>query len=182
LHEIRIDHVTTIKEIEMSTPSITEARAQLANAEAAERAERHQKLVSQLAAVREELRVKGAELEQMQQKILQSQADDENVYHSILVVLDAIGTSSANRPAVADYLAADPEVVAWQQKHDALVAEHARLLSERRALYPVELLRSEGLQLRDRVQSLIYAEQNLLNALDGSVGRGFVGGVVAPGT
>jgi hypothetical protein len=160
----------------MSTQSVVEARALLAAAEAAQRDAHRAELIEQLRKVRAALLSESHNLEQMSQKVMKAQADLDNTRNQILVVVEAIGISAQQRPAIVEYLPGDPEAVAWSSKHSALEQEHARLLAVRRALPDVERMRIDGVNLAKRVQELMYAESSLLHQLDGSLAQWPVGG------
>ena len=96
------------------------------------------------------------------------------------MTLEAIALREAQKPAGADYLPADPDVVAWSEGCATLRARLERLRLKRVALPNLELLRIEGVTLAQRVQALQFSESNILNALEGTLAQSSVGGVFAP--
>ena len=161
----------------MNTTSVAHARAQLAQAETAQAAERRAQLIDQLKTTRSELRSKTRELEKLKAKILKSQSALDNCREEIVRHSDALAMVQAQRPDVAAYLPDDPESVEWRKKCIAL-EDALEVWQARRATLPnVELLRIEGVALAQRVQQLMYAESNTLRELDPQERTGGVFGV-----
>ena len=164
----------------MSALSVVEARAQLDAAEAAEKKVRRSKLTAELAAVRAELRTKRKAFAKLSKEVMEGQANLDNVRGNIIAVSDALSRLQTVKPACADVLPDDPESKEWQENCAVLNARLDKLRAERQSLPSVELLRNEGVQLRERIQQLEFAESNLLNELSGTLAQNRVGGVLAP--
>jgi hypothetical protein len=165
----------------MSTPiSVTLARVALAEAEVTARAQRRAELIERLSKVRGELHTKSTELELKSRRVFEGQAALENVRGQLMAVLDTLGELEGAKPAVANYLPQDPATIQWQQKHDALVAEHSRLLAVRHGQPDVEVMRFDAVNLIKEVQQLMWSEAEILSQLDGSLARWPSGGVFAP--
>lgn len=160
--------------------SVAHARAQLAEAETAQAKERHAQLVAQLALTRKTLRTEQRELEKLKRKIFKGQADLDNCRAEINSYSDALAMIQAQKPAVADHLPSDPDVVEWRNKCERLEDALEILRARRVALPNVELLRIEGVNLAKHVQELLFAETSILGQLDGSIAQSRVGGVFAP--
>jgi septal ring factor EnvC (AmiA/AmiB activator) len=160
----------------MTTLSVIEARAQLAQAEADARKERRAALTKQLAELRAELRTKRKTFDKLARRIMQGQADLDNVRGSILAVSDVLSRLLTVKPACADLLPDDPESKEWLENCAVLNVRLDRLRAERQSLPNVELLRNEGVQLRERIQQLEYAESNIVNELEGTLAQDHVGG------
>ncbi|HEV2484117.1 MAG TPA: hypothetical protein VGT08_01180 [Terracidiphilus sp.] len=164
----------------MNTPAVAHARAQLTEAEAVAAKERRAQLVAQLRSTRSELRTETRKLEKLKQTIFTGQAALENVLREQQMYLNALGMNAQRKPSCAELIPADPEVVEWRMRETDLETNLARLRARRAQLPNLELLRVEGVQLAQHVQQLMYAENNLINELDGGVGVVPVGGVFAP--
>jgi septal ring factor EnvC (AmiA/AmiB activator) len=160
----------------MTTVSVIEARAQLAQAEADARKERRAALTKQLAEVRAELRTKRKTFNKLSKEVMEGQADLDNVRGSILAVSDALSRLQTAKPACADLLPDDPESKEWRENCAVLSARLDKLRAERQSLPNVELLRNQGVQLRERIQQLAYAESNIVNELEGTLAQNRVGG------
>jgi len=145
------------------------------SAAVAEAEERRAELTQQLASVRAELRVKQPELARLKVVVLNQQAAEDNLRRKILSRRDTINTLHAERPAVADVLPDDPDVLNWRAAVEAREAEVLALQDELRAMPNINLLRTEGVELTQRIQALQHAEVNLLNALS-AVPKKFWGG------
>ena len=164
----------------MTTASVAQAQAMLARAEEAQRAERRAQLVAQLKTTRSELRTQQSELEKLRRQVFKGQADLDNVLREQQMYLNALAVNAQRKPACAEVLPDDPEVMAWRMRETDLEANLARLRAQRAALPNLELLRAEGVMLAHQVQALQHAESNLQNALDGSLATRPSGGVFAP--
>ena len=164
----------------MTTAAVAQAQAALARAEELQRAERRAQLVAQLKSTRSELRTKNRELEKLRRQVFSGQNDLENIQRGQQMYLNALAVNAQRKPACAEVLPDDPEVVAWRMRENDLEANLAQLRAQRAALPNLELLRAEGVTLAQQVQALQHAESNLQNALDGSLATRPAGGVFAP--
>ena len=165
----------------MSTSfAVAQARATLADAESAQREERRKQLITKLAETREALRLESAALDKMRADVLALQAIYDGNRRSLELLDDLLGLHQQARPAVAEYLPADPQVVAWSSKERDLRAERARVLNQRLGLPNLALMRLDGAQLAKRVQELMFGEGAILNELEGMAGQFPPGGVFAP--
>ncbi len=164
----------------MTTAAVAQAQAALAQAEESQRAERHTQLVAQLKTTRSALRTKTRELEKLRRTVFNGQADLDKVQREQQMYLNALAANAQRKPACAEVLPDDPEVMAWRMRETDLEANLARLRARRAALPNLELTRAEGMALAQNVQALQHAESNLQNALDGSLATRPSGGVFAP--
>ncbi len=166
----------------MSTQSLTveQARTALADAEAAQREERRAELTTRLASVRAELRAERESFSKLERQVHNAQVDLNNVRSAILATSDALSRVQAAKPEIADHLPDDPEVVQWTRHCEQYEARLKELQAQRRALPNVERMRFDGVQLRDRIQQLEFAERDLLNQLNNALASTRVGGVFAP--
>jgi predicted nucleic acid-binding Zn-ribbon protein len=164
----------------MTTASVAQAQAMLAQAEEAQRAERRAQLVAQLKTTRSELRTQQQALENLKRQVFKGQAALDNILREQQMYLNALGANAQRKPACAEMLPDDPDVVAWRMRETDLEANLARLREQRAALPNLELLRGDGVLLAHQVQALQYAESNILNTLTGSLATKPEGGVFAP--
>lgn len=164
----------------MSTLSIAEARAALSQAEAAQAKERRTALAADLAAVRSELRTARKTFDKLSKEVMEGQANLDNVRGNIIAVSDALSRLQTVKPACADLLPDDEEVVEWRTHCATLETRLEQLRAKRLALPNTEALRIDGVNLRQRIQQLEFAENNLLNELSGTLAQNRVGGVLAP--
>jgi len=160
--------------------SVVAARVALAQAEVRAADERRAALTKQLGEVRAELKTARKTFDKLAKQVMAGQAKLDAIHSNQMFTMDALGRLQSVKPAAADFLPGDPEAVEW--------ADNCRILSERleklkreKLTLPMEALRLEGVQLRDRIQQLAYAESTLLNDLHGAVAAERVGGVFAPG-
>jgi hypothetical protein len=149
---------------------VEEARAQLARAEEAVNAERRTELIGKLAAVRAEIREGRARYGKLRLKIHAQRQDRGNAQEKINSVLRELADSEAARPAVADFLPEDPDVVRWRKHHEALQAKRIRLIGQRDALPDpdsngdvTEAAAYEGPQ--GKIAALEFSEANILRML-----------------
>ncbi len=159
-----------------SVVKVAKAKAVIAQAEAAHVKEERARLTAQLKQVRASLRVKRPALERLQRQVFSGQADLDNLRRAQNVTIEALARLEAARPECADYLPDNAEVTSWSTDVATLKARVERLKLERMALPNIELLRRQGVELAQEVQSLLYAESSLLSVLGGYTARGRVGG------
>jgi septal ring factor EnvC (AmiA/AmiB activator) len=162
----------------MST--VTEARLALQRAEEAQAAKQRAAQIEELASIRAELAEKRGEFAALEKRVKDAQATLDNIERERNVYADALGQLESLKPPIFDVLPADPESVAWARKRDTLQARIDELRTLRAALGSVDGLRFTAVQLRERIAALEFGESNLLRVLNGEVGRGRVGGVLAP--
>lgn len=146
--------------------AIAEAELVLARAKAVQAEQRRNELTENLRLVREELRVKQPELARLKVVVLNQQAAEDNLRRKILNRQDTVSSLHADRPAVADVLPDDPDVVRWCAALEAREEEVRALQAELSAMPNLLQLRTEGVVLTQRVQVLEHAHVNLLNALN----------------
>ena len=147
--------------------SVIEARAALERAEAAEKAERRDKLTDQLAEVHN-ARVK-AEREYLEiaGRIKRERELRTQYRFQISHVDNLLAQHAKLRPAVADYLPSDKDVFVWTMRQGRLEHDRAKLVELLRNVpetSTIEAIRYEG--VTGIITTLQMAENNLLNALD----------------
>jgi uncharacterized protein YoxC len=163
----------------MTTTAVTQARAALAQAEQVAAAEHRVQLVERLRTIREELLPKREQLEPLAQTIRELQAKVDGVRQKIDEVTQAMAALDDRRPLAADYLGSDSETSGYFRQRKILGGELDRLIALRGSLPNLAEMRWRGVQLRQRVEELQYAESCVLNELAGDIGvpAGTVSGV-----
>jgi chromosome segregation ATPase len=168
---------------EILTPE--QAQARLAEAErvieedaAEKKRQRRERLIAQLAQTRTELRQIRQEFAGGKAQFHSEEDDRARAQLKVTRAHNAMNARWADRPACADYLPADPDVIRWRESYEALDRKFGDLVEARDALPDPERLRNPLLQLNATIQRLEYAEQNLLQSLQGTLGQvRFAGGV-----
>ncbi|MGP8270968.1 MAG: hypothetical protein ACLQLH_12925 [Terracidiphilus sp.] len=141
---------------------------------------RRSKLLDQLRAVRAELRTARPAFAVIAAKVMGLRADGENLSRAISTRQERISELHASKPACADYLPSDPDVVEWRAALAATEVEIEHLRSVAESLPNLYQLQLQGVELQQRISSLEYGETNLLNALSGVSGKAW-GGKLAIG-
>lgn len=133
-------------------------------------------LKEQLADTRQKLRLARAEHSRLAAQIIAQQDARLDAHKKILDLLEKIGDHSHSRPACADFLPFDPEVVAWEQHHAKLVAARERVTAE----MPAEPDRRRASLLQNDIVQLQFAEGHCIEKLRGGLGKIPSGGIFAP--
>ena len=158
--------------------AVIQAKAALDRATDAQRKEQRASWAKQLTDNRAQLRSARHTYIQLSQQI---KAEDElrrqiqNRLNHVLVVLDE---HWRQRPAVADFLTTDPEVVKWTGDHALLEGERNKLIEQRDQVprtNKLEAIEYEG--PNGRIAMLERVEANLIDALNGSIGKLVEGGI-----
>jgi hypothetical protein len=161
--------------------ALERAQQELERTRAKVNEEHRAQLVEQLRQVREELRTTRARHQQLTARIHIEREDIWNKQAQITHALDLLGDSHRARPAAADYLPDDVEVVVWRKAHDDLQAKYDQLVRERSKLPDPEQTIIQSNNDAMLIQRLAFSEANLLRALSGQGGivriEGSVSGV-----
>jgi chromosome segregation ATPase len=150
---------------------VAEAQVQLASALEAQRRHRRGELVQQLADARKQLREANATYKRLALQVKTEREQRAFIQSKLDQIFAAIDDSWSQRPAVATYLPNDPDVVAWQQQYSALKAERDKLIAERNAILPSDVMaavRYEG--PTGIVARLQHLEASLLEQVERQVG------------
>jgi DNA repair exonuclease SbcCD ATPase subunit len=150
----------------MSTQSIAQARTALAEAESAQREERRAQLITQLATTRAELRTARESFEKLCKQVEQGQSDLDSLRSERMSTTDVLSRWQQAKPSCVDLLPNEPESIAWRTNCAALEKQLEKLRAQRGALPNVEAMRFEGVQLREKIRQLVYAESSLLKTLN----------------
>jgi len=163
--------------------SVSEARANLQRAEEDEKQRRRAKLIEQLAEVHAARLKAEADYLKLPHKIKAEREARARIQSKINQAVERLSESQNRIPKFTPYLPDSPEVVAWRANHQALLAAHAKLIEQANRSQPtniVEAVYFEG--PTGKIQTLIYAENNLLAALDPESKRKWMeGGIYAVG-
>jgi hypothetical protein len=162
----------------MQTTTTARERLELAQQEldqaqeVADNERRHQ-LVTQLGEVRAELRQARARHQELMARSHKEREARDNAQAKVAQVLEQLAESERTRPAVADYLPEDVEVVAWREIHEALEAKRGRLIAQRDKLPDPDLALIEANRYAGpfgMIATLEFAESNILRQLEGQGG------------
>ena len=164
----------------MSTPSVIAARLLIQQAEESQRAVRRAQLIEQLKVIRADIRTYQREFEKLKRQIDKGQTDLDNCRAEIVRHSDALSSTLLQKPAVADHLPLDDDVVDWRSRCETLERGLQILRARRVALPNVELLRIEGVNLAQRIQALQFSANALINTLNGTIAQSPVGGIFSP--
>ncbi|MGA9670399.1 MAG: hypothetical protein WBQ94_14395 [Terracidiphilus sp.] len=151
--------------------AVLDAEATIAAAKAEQVKTRRGELVAQLREVRAELRVLLPELAQMKRDILDGQSIRDNMLRALSNRQDRVNDLYAEKPATADYLPDDPDVIRWRAALKKAEEAVVTLRGQIRAQPDIERLRIQGVELQQRVQAFRYREANTLSALDALKGH-----------
>jgi hypothetical protein len=174
----------------MTDVVVSEAQAELQRAQQeldraqqqADRARRTQ-LVAELAEVRAKLRKARTEHDALVARIHPARERLNNQNGRIMTAMEQIADSEKERPACADYLPDDPEVVAWRKQHAALKVRADNLILERNRMPDPNDITSEANRYEGPaglIVVLMYTEQNLMRMLEGRSGMVRLEGGVFP--
>lgn len=147
--------------------------------------EERRKTITRLRSVRAELKDMRKQFDELTAEIARADAELERWRRHNDVILTQLADCERRKPLVADFLPDDPEVIAWRSQYDALRAAHAEHLALRLQMLNPEVPRQTAFDLREKLIAAAFAEQNLVNALNGtlpSLASGPHGGVFAPGS
>ena len=154
----------------INTATLAEARAIIAAAEAEEIARQVAKLTDQLTDIRSELRRRRRRLSELAPRLGEHSRAANEARQLVMLATRKVGVSEQARPAAADWLAGDQEVINWQVEHTKLVAELDRLSADLQRLALPHPDEAEALRLNgmgpDSVQHAEWVEQNILAQLD----------------
>jgi DNA repair exonuclease SbcCD ATPase subunit len=164
----------------MTDVVVSDAQAELARAQQeldraqqqADRA-RHIQLTAELARVRSELRQAREDHDALAARIHPARERLNNQNGRIHTAMEQIAGSEKARPACADWLPDDPEVVAWTKQHAALKVKADRLILERNKMPDPNDITSEANRYEGPaglIVVLMYTEQNLMRMLEGCSG------------
>lgn len=149
---------------------VFQAQAALDAAKQRQQEEQRQHDTDKLANIRSDKREKRAELHKIEGSHKRNSERLAHVQNKLNQVLLKIDQSWRDRPAVADIpLLHDPEVIAWKRDHKRLEDERDKLIEQRNSVPQVDLL--AAVRLAEEIRRLEYAEQNLLDKLNGSLGK-----------
>jgi len=126
------------------------------------------KLIAELAEVREKLRIGTARYLEIAPVIKAKRLAKENLRGRIYNADERISAHFDTKPRAADYLPLDPEVVEWNVEHERLQAERQLLIDEIRSINSEENT-FEAIQFEGPfgiLATLQLAEGNLLAALE----------------
>jgi chromosome segregation ATPase len=151
----------------MTTPEAELARAQAES--------RRPALIQQLHAVRTELRALRPQFEKLKVNVLNLQAEHDNIMLAVTVREEGVSELLRDKPAVADVLPDDPEVVQWSAALEQKRTEITQLRAALAAKPNLYSLRLEGVELASRIQSLQFSESSLTNQLAGTSGKSWGG-------
>ena len=165
----------------LAAANVAAAEAELARAKAAQAAARRPELIANLKVVRKELRTLRPKFEKLKADVMNLQAEHDNILRAIAWREDGVSTMLASKPACADVLPDDAEVVQWAAALGEKRTEIAQLRSALAAQPDLYGLRLSGVELAQRIQSLQYSESSLLNALSGTSGKSWAGKQVETG-
>lgn len=154
---------------------ISEHQAAIADLRQRQQQEHTESLKSQLRDVRQRLLPARTEHTVLTATLPTLDAARYDAQQKVLRWGEEISIHLRRRPAAADYLdpSEDQEVAKWQFDHNRLVALRDEAI--RKIPPPPPHLRQS--ELAAEIQQLEFAEQNILRALDGSVGKFPNGGV-----
>ncbi len=150
----------------MSTQSIAQARTALAEAESAQREERRAQLITQLATTRAELRTARESFDKLCREVEAAQSDLDSLRSELMSTTDALSQWQQAKPSCAELLPTEPESIAWRTNCAALEKQLEKLRAQRATLPNVEVMRFKGVQLREKIRALAFAEQSLLRTLN----------------
>jgi hypothetical protein len=160
---------------------LNRAQEALAIAQAEADRARHVELVNELAKVRAELRQARSTHAGLVSRIHPARERWQNQQRRINSALEAIADSEHARPACADWLPDDPEVVAWKKNHAALKIKCDRLIQQRDKMEDANDITSEANKYEGFtgiIAQLTFAEANIVRMLEGRPGMvRFEGGV-----
>jgi chromosome segregation ATPase len=151
----------------MTTPEAELARAQAES--------RRPALIQQLHAVRTELRALRPQFEKLKVNVLNLQAEHDNIMLAVTVREEGVSELLRDKPAVADVLPDDPEVVQWSAALEQKRTEITQLRAALAAKPNLYSLRLEGVELASRIQSRQFSESSLTNQLAGTSGKSWGG-------
>ena len=154
----------------MSTLTLTDIQKLLRDAELGLFMEAREADKEKLAKVREALRQAHAEYRKLAAAYKAGQATVGLIQAKVDDLSFLVGESNSRRPAVADLLPDDPEVVEWRRTHDALVTKRAEAIARReaaKAKAPAPGLAAAYEGELGIVARLEQAERNLIRKLNG---------------
>jgi chromosome segregation ATPase len=157
-----------------------ELRSELAQIEANAKKRRKTELTQQLVSIRAELKAARKTYAVLEKKVLEGQAKLNGIESEMMRTLDARGRLQSIRPEIADFLPADETVKEWEENCHALDAHMEKLRAAKSALGNIQIVRVEAVSTNDRINTLLWQEQNVLNLLRGSLAQSPVGGTFAP--
>jgi hypothetical protein len=157
---------------------VIHAKTALDRATEAQRKEQRASWTKQLTDNRAQLRTARHTYIQLAQQIKTEDELRRQIQNRLNQVLVAVDEHWRQRSPVADFLTADPEVVEWQNVHTLLEGERDKLMAQRDAVprtNKLEAIEYEG--PNGRIAMLERVEANLINALNGSIGKLVEGGI-----
>jgi hypothetical protein len=160
---------------------VMQAESALQAAKAAVRADEQCTGKQALADVRNQLRQAHATYNRLRRAIRNGQAGVQRAQAEVELASAYISENLQLRPAVAEFLPDDPEVRAWQQQHNELLAQRDRAIARHDAMQATipniaEAARYEG--NFGVIAELERAQNNLVRKLRGEpIGAGWQGGV-----
>jgi hypothetical protein len=157
-----------ISALAVAEAEFARAKDELTCAQAAQAGAGRSGLVATLKAVRQELRVLLPKLEQMKVTVLNLQAEHDNIMLAVTVREEGVSELLRDKPAVADVLPDDPEVVQWSAALEQKRTEITQLRAALAAKPNLYSLRLSGVEIASRIQSLQFSESSLLNQMAGT--------------
>ncbi len=168
--------MTTKKKIVDPALRAAQLKSELAQIEADAKKKRNADLTQQLVSIRAELKTKRKAYSLLEKKVLGAQATLNGIESEMSRTMDALGRLRSIRPEIADFIPDDEAVKEWGQNCAALEAHMEMLRTRKRELGNIQLVRVEAVSTNDRINALLWQEQNVLNLLRGSLARNPVGG------
>jgi chromosome segregation ATPase len=154
------------------------AKVELTRAKAAQAGASRSDLIANLKTVRQELRSLRSKFERQKVTVLNLQAEHDNIMLAVTVREEGVSELLRDKPAVADVLPDDPEVVQWAAALEQKRTEITQLRAALAAKPNLYSLRLEGVELASRIQSLQFSESSLTNQIAGTSGKSWGGKAV----
>ncbi len=151
-----------------------EIRQAQAEAERARRVE----LVEKLKATRAELKQAYADYRRLARQIKDEDAARDAHTRMIVAFENAISEHLREKPLVADILEDDEDVIVWRKRFIELTDARNRQMAHRAAVPMTP--RQSAIEFEGdfgKIALLQRAEVNLVNAISGTIGNRFVGGI-----
>jgi hypothetical protein len=160
----------------MSTDALAEARLVVSRLEAESEAKERARLVGHLEGARTDLARFRAREAEIKPVILRQREDRQLAQAAVARANNALSDHLTTKPAVYDYLPADPEVQAWEHKRHQLQQRRDELVVERNRLPDPDTNgdTDECIRLGHDIGQLKFAVNNLLAALERRSGKAWV--------
>jgi hypothetical protein len=153
----------------------------LSSAQAVVKAEEQEKVKKQLARVRGEIRKAHSDYERLRREIKSGEIQVAVQQSHVEGLTNRISDHMQARPACAEFLPDDPEVVAWQIKYNDLIQRREQAIARRNVLQaeiPNKLAAARYEGNFGVIAILQRTENNLVRRLRNEpIGQGWQGGV-----